>query len=95
MHGRYDVTGSDFGWLPPFYSPVVPYLKVPNNVIRNPVDKDASHSVFCLSVFRLAEAAEEQSQTEEALKKQRKSNAELENRLASLNILISCYCHFK
>ena len=53
------------------------------------------HILFSSSVFRLVEAAEEQSQTEEALKKQRKNNAELENRLASLNILISCYCHFK
>lgn len=49
------------------------------------------HVLSAMSVFRLAEAAEEQSQTEEALKKQRKSNAELENRLASLNILIVCY----
>lgn len=49
------------------------------------------HILSSLSVFRLAEAAEEQSQTEEALKKQRKSNVELENRWASLNILVVCY----
>ena len=28
---RHDVTGSDFHYLPPYYSLAVPYLKVPND----------------------------------------------------------------